>query len=380
MVTRTGQFRSAGWVAAAWSRLRDGWGSILEATAAATIAWLIATRLLDHPQPFFAPAAALIVLGQARGQRTLRAVEVVLGVAGGVLVADIVAQALGPRTTLTIFTIILVTLTVTVAIGASTVVRVQMAVSALYVAVVAPPTDAGVPFRFVDALVGGGVALLANQLARPRNPLAELAAQAHLIFAEVAGVIEDAAGALERHDEAGARAALVRARGADLLVARLREAVLAAREALWVDVHRRRRLTRVVTVEEAMAPLDFLVRNMRVLARAAVGLSRLPAQPPPQLVAAMRTLAAAVRSVDDAMTADLIGDEDAAERHAEQGEELALDAMRSARHLLTVGEPLPVVMIVGQLRAAAIDLLRAAGSDEIESLSRVEAALGLPPV
>ena len=37
-------------------------------------------------------------------------------------------------------------------------------------------------------------------------------------------------------------------------------------------------------------------------------------------------------------------------------------------------------MIVGQLRAAAIDLLRAAGSDEIESLSRVEAALGLPPV
>jgi len=380
MVTRTGQFRSAGWVAAVGSRLRDGWGSILEATAAATIAWLIATRLLDHPQPFFAPAAALIVLGQARGQRTLRAVEVVLGVAGGVLVADIVAQALGPRTTLTILTIILVTLTVTVAIGASTVVRVQMAVSALYVAVVAPPTDAGVPFRFVDALVGGGVALLANQLARPRNPLAELAAQSHLIFAEVAGVIEDAAGALERHDEAGARAALVRARGADLLVARLREAVLAAREALWVDVHRRRRLTRVVTVEEAMAPLDFLVRNMRVLARAAVGLSRLPAQPPPQLVVAMRTLAVAVRSVDDAMTADLTGDEDAAQRHAEQGEELALDAMRSARHLLTVGAPLPVVMIVGQLRAAAIDLLRAAGSDEIESLSTVEAALGLPPV
>jgi len=122
------------------------------------------------------------------------------------------------------------------------------------------------------------------------------------------------------------------------------------------------------------------VRNMRVLARAAVGLSRLPAQPPPQLVAAMRTLAVAVRSVDDAMTADLTGDEDAAQRHAEQGEELALDAMRSARHLLTVGAPLPVVMIVGQLRAAAIDLLRAAGSDEIESLSRVEAALGLPPV
>jgi uncharacterized membrane protein YgaE (UPF0421/DUF939 family) len=371
---------SAGWLKTAGSRLRDGWLSVLEATAAATIAWLIATQLLDHPQPFFAPAAALIVLGQARGQRTLRAVEVVLGVAGGVLVADAVARVLGPRTTLTILTIILVTLTVTVAIGASTVVRVQMAVSALYVAVVAPPTNAGVPYRFVDALVGGGVALLANQLARLRNPLAELAAQSHVIFAELAGVIEDAAQALERHDEAAARAALDRARSADVLVARLREAVLAAREALWVDVHRRRRLTRVVTVEEAMASLDYLVRNMRVLARAAIGLSRLPAQPPEQLVTAMRTLAVAMRSVDAAIAADLAGDEDAAQHHAEQAEELALDALRSARHLLTVGAALPVVMIVGQLRASAIDLLRAAGSDEIESLTRVEAALGLPPV
>jgi uncharacterized membrane protein YgaE (UPF0421/DUF939 family) len=369
----------AQWLRTVQSRLRTGWRAVLEATAAATIAWLIATRLVGHPQPFFAPAAALIVLGQARGQRTLRAVEVLLGVAGGVLVADVVAQALGPRTTWTIFAIILVTLTFTVVIGASTVVRVQMAVSALYVAVV-PSSDAIVPFRFVDALVGGGVALVANQLARPRNPLAELAADSHRIFEEVAGVIEDAADSLERHDEVAARAALGRARGADALVGQLRTAVLAAREALWVDVHRRRRLTRVVTVEEATAPLDYLVRNMRVLARAAIGLTRLPAQPPDQLVVALRSLAVAVRAVDKAMAADLTGDEDAAQRHAEQGEELALDALRTARHLLTADAPLPVVMIVGQLRASAIDLLRAAGADEVESLGLVEEALGLPPV
>jgi uncharacterized membrane protein YgaE (UPF0421/DUF939 family) len=367
------------WLGAAGSRLRQGWRPIVEATAAATVAWLIATRLVDHPRPFFAPAAALIVLGQARGQRTVRAVEVLLGVAGGVLLADVVAQALGPRTTWTIFTIILVTLTVAVAIGASTVFRVQMAVSALYVAVV-PSPDAVVPFRFVDALVGGGVALVANQLARPRNPLAALAEESRLIFQEVAGVIEEAADALEHHDEAAARAALARARGADVLVERLRAAVSAAREALWVDVHRRRRLTRVVTVEEATAPLDYLVRNMRVLARAAIGLTRLPARPPPELVAAMRSLAIAVRSVEQAMAADLTGDEEAAQRHAEEGEELALDALRTARHLLTAGAPLPVVMIVGQLRASAIDLLRAAGSDEIVSLGLVEEALGLPAV
>ena len=211
-----------GWLGTAGSRLRAGWRPIVETTAAATVAWLIAQRLLDHPQPFFAPAAALIVLGQARGQRMLRAVEVVVGVAGGVLVADVVAQALGPRTTWTILTIILVTLTVAVAIGASTIFRVQMAVSALYVAVVTPPTDAIVPNRFVDALVGGGVALVVNQLGRPRKPLLELAAESRLIFEEVAGVMEDAADALERHDEEAARAALARARSADALVDGLR--------------------------------------------------------------------------------------------------------------------------------------------------------------
>jgi len=202
------------WLPTAGSRLRAGWRPVVEATAAATVAWLIATRLVGHPRPFFAPAAALIVLGQARGQRTRRAVEVLLGVAAGVLVADVVAQALGPHTTWTIFTIILVTLTVTVAIGASVVVRVQMAVSALYVAVVTPSTGSLVPFRFVDALVGGVVALVANQLVRPRNPLVELAAESHVIFEEVAGVIDDAADALERHDEAGARAAGMGATGA----------------------------------------------------------------------------------------------------------------------------------------------------------------------
>jgi hypothetical protein len=36
-------------------------------------------------------------------------------------------------------------------------------------------------------------------------------------------------------------------------------------------------------------------------------------------------------------------------------------------------------VIVGQLRNAAIDLLRAIGADDMGSLSRVDSALGLPP-
>jgi hypothetical protein len=98
------------------------------------------------------------------------------------------------------------------------------------------------------------------------------------------------------------------------------------------------------------------------------------------LVAALRSLAVAVRSVEQAMTCDLTGDEDAAQRHAELAEGLALDALRTARRLLTPDAPLAVVMIVGQLRASTIDLLRAAGSDDVLSLGLVDEALGLPDV
>ena len=138
-----------GWLGTAGSRLRSGWRPILEATAAATIAWLIATRLLDHPQPFFAPAAALDRAGSgprsadaARGRGRAwcrgRGAGRRRGCAGTRAAND-----------WTILTIILVTLTVAAAIGASTVLRVQMAVSALYVAVVTPPTpcDRALPVR-----------------------------------------------------------------------------------------------------------------------------------------------------------------------------------------------------------------------------------------
>ncbi|MGZ4592233.1 MAG: FUSC family protein [Actinomycetes bacterium] len=368
------------WLRLASGRLRDQWPWVAEATLAASVAWLVDTRLVGHQQPFFAPAAALIVLGQARGLRMRRAVEVVLGVAGGVLVADVVAQALGPHTTVTIFTVILMTLTLAVAVGAGPVFTVQAAVSALYVAVVAPPTGAAVPSRFVDALIGGGVALVASQLAVARDPVAQLARETRQTFAEVASVLEEIAAALAAQNESAAVAALQRARQSDAAVDRLETAVLAAGEALRFHVRRRQRLGGVNAVESAVRQVDYVVRNVRVLARAGVTLLRLKVAPPPELAVALRQLAAAVRAVDDAFAAELGDPAHDARRRFQQAEETALDAVRTAGQLLPEGPPLALVMIVGQVRATVIDLLRGAGADDAEVLGRVDAALGLPPV
>ena len=52
------------------------WG-ILQTTVAAGGAWALANLL--HPQPFFAPAAAVIAMGVSRGGRTVRAIELTVG-------------------------------------------------------------------------------------------------------------------------------------------------------------------------------------------------------------------------------------------------------------------------------------------------------------
>ncbi|MDQ1616698.1 MAG: hypothetical protein QOJ60_2637 [Actinomycetota bacterium] len=360
-------------------RLRAGWRPLTEATLAATAAWFLDADVIGHPQPFFAPAAALIVLGQARGQRVLRALEVVLGVAGGVLVADLVARGLGPGSTLTIFTVTAATLGFAIAVGASSLFRVQAAVSALYVAVVSPPGNGLVPYRFVDALVGGGIALLVNQASRPGNPLASVAERSRAALEGVGDVLRACAAALEDGEYDAARAALARARGLDEMIDELRETLASARELLLVDVHRRARLSRVFTIETATSALDHLVRNVRVLVRASVVLTRFREPAPGPLLDAVRLLAESVRRVEEALIAELAGDKDTVALKVDAAESAALQAVQTGAGLLPSAPPLPVVMIVGQIRMAAVDLLRAVGRDDTESLGRVDQALGLPP-
>ena len=77
------------------ARLADKRWHILQCAVAAGVAWFVAADLLDHPTPFFAPIAAVVSLGTSYGQRLRRVMEVTLGVAIGVFVADLLVVALG---------------------------------------------------------------------------------------------------------------------------------------------------------------------------------------------------------------------------------------------------------------------------------------------
>ena len=76
-------------------RWRSYWFFIVQIAVTAGLAWLVATELLNHEQPFFAPVAAIITLGVSYGQRIRRGIEISIGVAVGVLVGDLFALVFG---------------------------------------------------------------------------------------------------------------------------------------------------------------------------------------------------------------------------------------------------------------------------------------------
>jgi uncharacterized membrane protein YgaE (UPF0421/DUF939 family) len=65
----------------AWERLLTFAWPVVQAAAAAGLAWLLARTLLDQPQAVFAPFVAIVVLLGGRGGRARRALQVVAGVA-----------------------------------------------------------------------------------------------------------------------------------------------------------------------------------------------------------------------------------------------------------------------------------------------------------
>ena len=68
--------------------LTETW-PLVQATAAATVAWVIAVWIGDHDAPFFAPIAAVVALNFGRGERGRNALRLVFGVGIGIVVGEL---------------------------------------------------------------------------------------------------------------------------------------------------------------------------------------------------------------------------------------------------------------------------------------------------
>jgi FtsH-binding integral membrane protein len=68
---------------------------ITQSAIAAGVSWWAAAKVVGHREAFFAPIAAVISLGVSQSQRLVRAIELVLGVAMGLFVADLLVFWIG---------------------------------------------------------------------------------------------------------------------------------------------------------------------------------------------------------------------------------------------------------------------------------------------
>jgi uncharacterized membrane protein YgaE (UPF0421/DUF939 family) len=336
---------------------------ILQTAVAAGGAWAIATTL--HPRPFFAPVSAVISLGVARGRRSVRAIELTVGVAVGIAVADLIVRVLGGGT-FVLMLVVALSMGAALLLGAGTILVNQAAVSAILVVATLQPGTSPSPSRFVDALIGGGVALLVGQVLFPRDPVRAMAKAARPVVSDLAVALTATAEALRNGDEERARRALEIARATDSDLDAFYDTVALARETFVFRRPGRRTRERLPLYAEAAQQMDYAVRNTRVLVRRVLNAIRRKRPAPPELADAIALLADAVLALGQQLEDP---DAESATRR------LALEAAVGATHVLQSDPGLSVNVIIGQVRSTAIDLLRGSGLSGEEARTALDAAV-----
>lgn len=360
-----------------FGRLRTGLWPIVQTSGAAAVSWYGAVSLLGHRAPLFAAVSAVICLGASRGQPWRRAVEMVLGVAVGILIANLLVLIVGTGTLQIALIAALAMLAATLVNGGSLLVT-QAGVSAILVVAIEQPTGAFVPDRFFDALLGGACALIISQLLFPLNPLAVVSSAARRVFVPLAGTLEEVARAIAAADPDRAEGALWQARGIDEAVRAFNDELAAGQESARLAPPRRKALGPLEVYAQAASQVDLAVRNTRVLARAAISLVQNedltsskggPDKTRRELSEAIFDLARGVRSLGERL--DYSDPELQAETRT-----YALRAAERATRVLEDKKALATSVVVGQVRLTASDLLRGSGMDLAAAQQALDDAAG----
>jgi uncharacterized membrane protein YgaE (UPF0421/DUF939 family) len=330
------------------------------------IGWSLARLIPGHSRPFFAPIAAVIALNAAAGRRGRQAVELIAGVAIGIGVADLLARAIGTGAW-QLGVVVLLALAIPRALGAGPVVVTQSAASGIIVVAVQRTHSGFTPSRFVDALVGGGVALVFTQLLFPTDPVKLLRGATRATMRELAEILRLAASSIAEHDVAVADQALARAQRLDDDA--LREAARIARSTVRSVPTRRRRRQGLAPYLKVVDEVDALQRHAIIFATAALRLARDDTrEPSAALVEGMNTIAAGAETVVDAAGEP---------KRMPELRDALLRGATEARTALAERDGIAGPVARVEIARLTRDLLRAAGvsADEAEDMQTVSATV-----
>ncbi|KGN30883.1 hypothetical protein N802_05665 [Knoellia sinensis KCTC 19936] len=331
----------------------------MQATVAATTAWVIARQLIDDHIPFFAPIAAVVALNASRGERGLNAVRVVLGVFVGIVAGEAAVAVLGGGVA-SLVAALLAALAAARLLASATVVLNQAAVAAI-LTVVAADGQAG-PQRLVDALVGAVVALVFTQVLFSPEPVGMLRRAQGQALAGIGSALDHTAHLLDRVESgevdeanvAGLSPIEVPAAVVDLAKVRRATDRTVRRSAVW-----QRQRGAVEHEQLRAATIDLLSASSLMLCRVTVALPTPDREPFAHLIGrlggALGRLAAdpadheaRQRAADEALTAvhEVVD-------NADDGEHERGAALAAAR--ITVGDLLAVVGVEPDDAARAIE-------------------------
>lgn len=330
-------------------RWRDRVFFIAQCSLAAGAAWALARYAFGHPQPFFAPVAAMVCLGFSFGQRLRRVAEVMVGVAVGVGIGDLFVRLFGTGIVQIVFVVALA-MSVAVLLGAGNLMTTQAGVQAAIVTTLLPDPSAGFS-RWLDAVIGGLVALAAATIApaaairRPRQQAAE-------VLNELAEILIETADGLRAHDTEAVTDALRRARASESMLDDLRSAADEGVAVVRMSPFRRRHRGRVQEVADLVVPLDRAIRNIRVLVRrVAVSVWR-GERMPDEYPMLLERLADGTRLIAESLF----------EPAAEVAARRVLGELGRRTAAMPTPPALSAVVVLGQIRSTIVDLLELTGT------------------
>jgi len=347
-------------------RLRAGAGVLTQQALAATVAWVLATHVVHHRQPFFAPMAAVVALNAPLGQRGGNALRLLEGVIIGIIAGELGLGILGASSG-SLFLATFAAMATVRTFGGSPLALAQAATAAI-LTVVTGDSQVG-PERLIDALIGGGVALVFSQVLFTPEPVRLLRRAEASALDDVADAFDLTARAIEEHDESLANRAIdalrdLRDRLTD--VGRTRDASqrVARRSAAW-----RSQRDPVVKEDENAGQLDLLGGSALMVVRNATSGRDDDGE---VLAPAIRHLAAQVRDL-----ARSPGDQDVRQRAAD-GVLKCVRGLRADARVRNAPSGSGLVATVDSIGSAAADIMVFAGVDADqarEAIRRKDAAV-----
>ncbi|RLV55819.1 hypothetical protein D9V41_10215 [Aeromicrobium phragmitis] len=343
--------------------LRHRWRLILRISIATGGAFAVATYILGHQQAFFAPIAAVLALTAGVGMRVRVTFELVLGVAVGVFIGELLILGIG-RGAWQIALVAALTAAIATLLGIKGMAMTQAINSGLLLAAVVPLPGASDPAltRFLDALVGGlfGLAMV---VLIPRNPVRDIDGDVQRLLRRLGGVLSRVAQALRTDDAALADLALEEARAAQSLVDSVSDTATNVAEVARMSPMRWRQRDDVARYVDSVTDLDNAVRDARVLARRVAAMLRHDESAPAGLDEAIDRLVVAV-----GIFADDLAQSDEFDEAREELVEASRIAMSSLPEIVTVN----TASIAAQIRSLSADLMLASGATRAELDERLD--------